>query len=323
MDPRTIEGRLLDWAEAGWLRYRGTGRDMLLTVPDPPPDSQERVAALLADYYAGQEARITEIMTYAKTTGCRHGYISSYFGGRSIERCQSCDNCMQMETTTSRTTRQPRVVTAEADPDAAVTGAILQGVSELPLPLGRRGLARALQGAATSPVDADRFPSFGLLSNRTQKGIAQQVAALEERGLLEPYLKDGYRLLRLTDEGGRYLDRYRQEHPANRRRVPPPPEAPQAKGAVELVSASDQALFERLRAWRSGQASEQKLPPYRILQNAVLKQIAVTCPATAEELLAIRGMGPRKLEQYGAALLELVASHQAESLPITGREFRG
>ncbi len=95
LEPHTVEARLLAWAEAGWLDYRGVGRDMLLALPDPPPDSRQRVAALLADYRAGQDGRIAEMMAYAETRLCRHGYLSTYFGGRPIERCESCDNCMK------------------------------------------------------------------------------------------------------------------------------------------------------------------------------------------------------------------------------------
>ncbi|MBN2205716.1 MAG: ATP-dependent DNA helicase RecQ, partial [Thermoleophilia bacterium] len=50
LDPREIEHRLLNWARAGWIEYRGIGRDMLLALPPAPADSRERVAAMLADY---------------------------------------------------------------------------------------------------------------------------------------------------------------------------------------------------------------------------------------------------------------------------------
>ena len=41
MDPRTIESQVLSWHEAGWMQYRGTARDMLLSLPrhHPIPDS--------------------------------------------------------------------------------------------------------------------------------------------------------------------------------------------------------------------------------------------------------------------------------------------
>ena len=97
---------MLDWQDAGWLGYRGIGRDMLLALPAPPPDSRQRVAAMLADYRAGQDGRLAEIMAYATTTQCRHGHISAYFGGRPIERCQACDNCLRKKSTPVQQTRR-------------------------------------------------------------------------------------------------------------------------------------------------------------------------------------------------------------------------
>ncbi len=268
------------------------------------------MSALAANRTAGQEARIAEIIAYANTTSCRHGFISRYFGGRPIEQCQSCDNCLGMGSASPGASPQRGATLGAADLDTA-TAAILQGVAELPVPLGRTGLARALQGAATSPVKPERFPLFGALSSRSQRGIAKQVAELEGRGLLEPYRKRGYRLLRLTGEGERWMQRYRRNDPASGRRSPPPPDVPRANDAAVHRSDFDQALFEQLKSWRLEQAREKDLPAFCIFHNSVLKRIVAECPSTPDELLSIRGIGPRKLEQFGPVILELIASHIA------------
>jgi ATP-dependent DNA helicase RecQ len=95
LDIRVLEERLLAWDRAGWLHYRGIGRDMLLALPQAPMDSPQRVAALLADHAAGLEARANAMMAYANTRLCRHGFISTYFGAREIDRCSACDNCLR------------------------------------------------------------------------------------------------------------------------------------------------------------------------------------------------------------------------------------
>ena len=214
LDPRTIESLLLQWHDAGRLRYRGIGRDMLLALPEPPGDSRQRVTAMLADYHAGKDGRIGEIMAYATTHRCRHGYISAYFGGRPIERCTACDNCLgtvaqsprPRRTQTRRTQRQPKTQpsprhTTANDPART----ILEGVSSLPYPLGVSGLARALQGAGTSPLQPDRFPFFGALSHWTQKDIRQFISQMISQGLLEQYQKGAYPLLRLSGKGTAWL----------------------------------------------------------------------------------------------------------------------
>jgi ATP-dependent DNA helicase RecQ len=201
---RDVESELLGWDAAGWLRYRGIGRDMLLALPDPPLDSRQRVAAMVAEYCAGQDARIAEMMAYATTDRCRHGHISAYFGGRPIQRCESCDNCLGIASSAAQAhdEAQPIQERSALQESAYV---LLEAVDQLPFPLGATGLARALQGAGSSPVQADRFPCFGALAGCTQKAIRECASQLVHQGLLEHFQKGRYRLLRLTDAGRSWL----------------------------------------------------------------------------------------------------------------------
>jgi ATP-dependent DNA helicase RecQ len=315
LDPRTVETKLLTWHDTDWLRYRGIGRDMLLALPEPPPDSEERVAAMLAEYHAGQESRAAEMMAYATTRRCRHGYISAYFGGRPIKRCQACDNCLGQS---DAPPRQPRRKVTPPGPEVTedLSAIILHGIARLPYPLGRRGLSRALQGATTSPVSTERFSMFGRLSSWTQKSISDLIAQLEDQGLLAPLEKDGYRLLRLSTAGHEWIKAHPRDMATT---VAPQPRdvartrAPKPKPQTEDVTGYDRALFERLRAWRLETAREAKMPPYIIFQDKVLKRIASSCPTTEAELVQIRGIGPRKLEQYGRAVLDIVAGYRENS----------
>jgi ATP-dependent DNA helicase RecQ len=67
-------------------------------------------------------------------------------------------------------------------------------------------------------------------------------------------------------------------------------------------------LFEELRALRKRLADERGVPAYIIFNDRVLRTMADQRPGTAGELLAISGVGPRKLEQYGAVFLEAIAA---------------
>jgi ATP-dependent DNA helicase RecQ len=302
LDPRTIEALLLAWDDAGWLRYRGIGRDMLLALPNPPPDSRQRVAAMLADHAAGQEGRIAEMMSYAQTSRCRHGYISAYFGGRRIDGCPACDNCTgQQDRPGSRPVPTRVTRPAVAGPVGDPARIILQSVAQLPFPLGRTGLARALTGLSTSPVQADRFPLFGALANHSRKYIGEMAALLVEQGLLEYKEKAGYQLLCLTDKGKAWLDAAGSNTP------------PVAASASPLDSNCpehyDNSVFEALRTWRLKKAQEIAKPPFVVMHDTTLKAIAASMPATLGELAAIRGIGPHKLEQYGAEILEIMAGY--------------
>jgi superfamily II DNA helicase RecQ len=68
----------------------------------------------------------------------------------------------------------------------------------------------------------------------------------------------------------------------------------------------DPQLFERLRAWRLDRAKADKVPPYIIFSDDALRGIAAAQPKSSADLLAVRGVGPVKVERYGAEVLALV-----------------
>lgn len=78
----------------------------------------------------------------------------------------------------------------------------------------------------------------------------------------------------------------------------------------EQVSANtpDPALLERLERWRRETSKREDRAAYLILTNASLQQIAAEKPQTLNEVKAIKGIGPVKLERYGEAILELTRS---------------
>jgi len=74
------------------------------------------------------------------------------------------------------------------------------------------------------------------------------------------------------------------------------------------LSPSQEKLVTDLKAWRSQRASQDKVPPYCVAQNRSLEDIARAKPVTQEELAAIKGFGPARLERYGSEILSLVSS---------------
>ncbi|MBB1259703.1 ATP-dependent DNA helicase UvrD2 [Streptomyces alkaliterrae] len=89
----------------------------------------------------------------------------------------------------------------------------------------------------------------------------------------------------------------------------------------ECPSELDEVLYERLWAWREGQARQLGQPAYCVFTDRTLMAIAETVPDTAAELARIPGVRARKLQQYGADVLALcsgeepgqLASEEAES----------
>jgi ATP-dependent DNA helicase RecQ len=82
--------------------------------------------------------------------------------------------------------------------------------------------------------------------------------------------------------------------------------APLQKAALGPVSDADQQLLDRLRTWRRDEARVQGVPAYVILHDATLLEIARRRPDDLMQMNGISGIGSKKLERYGAALLRLL-----------------
>ena len=80
------------------------------------------------------------------------------------------------------------------------------------------------------------------------------------------------------------------------------------RGRCAACPASyDEALFERLRAWRLERAGEENVPAFVVFTDATLQLIAEHRPATEQDLLKISGIGRAKLDRYGADVLALLS----------------
>ncbi len=85
-------------------------------------------------------------------------------------------------------------------------------------------------------------------------------------------------------------------------------------------SSIDTKLLDKLKAWRLKRAAADQMPAYIIAHNAFLDELAMRKPANTQQLLAVKGFGPRKVELYGEEILQVLASHgvlpQIEKLTV-------
>ncbi len=75
---------------------------------------------------------------------------------------------------------------------------------------------------------------------------------------------------------------------------------------AECPASYDEALFERLRAWRLARATEDGVPAFVVFTDATLQLLAEHRPTTPAGLLKISGIGPAKVDRYGSDLLEIL-----------------
>jgi DNA helicase-2/ATP-dependent DNA helicase PcrA len=87
--------------------------------------------------------------------------------------------------------------------------------------------------------------------------------------------------------------------------APATQQRPRQRAPLALEYA-DRLLYAALAAWRGKRARVERVPAFQVFHNRVLVAIAGSRPQTREELAGISGVGPAKLERYGADVLEVV-----------------
>ncbi len=119
----------------------------------------------------------------------------------------------------------------------------------------------------------------------------------EERRLFYVGLTRAKRHLLVTWEGkpSRFLDELgvRAAAPARPKRERP---------ALEQTPA-----VQALREWRLARARADEVPAYVVFNDRTLAELVARTPRTLAELAAVPGIGPAKLERYGAELLAQLA----------------
>lgn len=78
------------------------------------------------------------------------------------------------------------------------------------------------------------------------------------------------------------------------------------------------ALRESLRVWRFSAAKSKQLPAYYVFSDQVLDAIVESMPRSSVDLQRIKGLGPGKIAEYGAAILSICGERFAAAAAATG-----
>lgn len=73
------------------------------------------------------------------------------------------------------------------------------------------------------------------------------------------------------------------------------------------LDPAHQQIYDKLRHWRSTQAQTEGVPVYVVAHNSMLQQIAQRGVRSREELLDIARFGPKRVEKYGDAIMDVLA----------------
>ena len=243
------------------------------------------------------------MLALCETVSCRRQRLLQYFGETSAP-CGNCDVCITPPESWDGTV-----------PAQKFLSTVVRLQRERQQRYGAGQIIDILLGKSTPRVlqlGHETLSTFGIGQDVTEqewRGVVRQLLA---QSLLAVH-GDGYGTLVITDASAEVLSGNRQ---VMLRREAPKAAKPAKRSAVAVdLDAASAALFERLREWRSGEAREQGVPAYIVFGDATLRGIALTRPTTLDELGTISGLGEKKLDTYGAAVLEVVAGNTSPAQP--------
>jgi ATP-dependent DNA helicase RecQ len=241
-----------------------------------------------------ERSKLNALLAICETASCRRQAILAHFGERHHGNCGGCDTCLKPVETWDGT-------------EAAIKA--LAAIYRTGERFGTGHLIDVLIGNVNEKTERfghTEMPVFGAgkeIASRTWQSVFRQLLAM---GLVRVD-HGAFGALKL-DEGARAVFKkeravfFRKDRPASERR---PKKAAQAERR-SVLSGSDDALFQALRAERTAIAKSLGVPPYVVFPDTTLIAFATERPRTAKELLGISGVGQSKLERYGDAFLAVI-----------------
>lgn len=200
---------------------------------------------------------------------------------------------------------------------------IVECIRQLQWPYGATHIGQVIAGKKLKKVldqKHDQLPVFGTGNHYPAEQWKAWVNELVSQGFLTrepglyPVITLNERSVEITDG----LTRVQLSMPVEVKVAEPKPAEVKSD---DTPTSYDIKLYETLRVWRNRLAEEQQNPPYVILTNGDIKAICSLYPMSIDELTAIKGIGPRKAQNYGEAILGMVSAHVSENGIVPGTAF--
>ncbi len=296
--PKSIEGYYQETGRAGrdglpadaWMSY-GLGdvvnQRRMIDASTAEPQFK-RIAA----------AKLDALLGLCEASSCRRVRLLAYFGEASAP-CGNCDVCIEPPQVWDGTVAAQKALSC-----VYRTGQRFGAVHLIDVLLGKE-TERVLQWGHRE------LSTFGIGQELDEKAWRAVFRQLVAQGLLAVD-HAGHGSLLLTEASRAVLSGRESVHlrqaPAGKPKAAAKRSAGFSTGPAAGLDPAAERLWQRLREWRAAIAKEHGVPAYVVFHDATLAELARARPQSEAALAQISGVGTRKLERYGAALLELLAS---------------
>ena len=286
--PKNLEGYYQETGRAGRdgepsdVLMFGGGGDFARLSPMCEVEGNEEQSALLVN-------KLRRMIDYAESPTCRRKLLLNYFGESAPDSCGNCDNCLDERPTFDATTEAQK---------------LLSTVARLQVPYGLSYCVDILRGSQAERMAEShkQLTVFGIGKDHPKAAWLAWGKELIQRGFLHQEL-GRYPVLRLNARSWEVLRGQLRVELAQITSAPTPVSRAESTGPD-----AHPGLFEALRSLRKQLADARGVPAYVIVPDNSLRELAAYRPANEEDLLAITGFGAMKVEQFGAAFLDLIAT---------------
>lgn len=259
---------------------------------------QKRFAMDITDeaVRASMRRKTDQLWALANSATCRRKILLNYFGENYPgNNCQSCDACLDE---------------IEQIDGTIIAQKILSAVYRLKERFGINHVISVLRGSEAHEVTSrnhHQLSVYGIMKEFKLPEIKYYIFALINMGYLI-VTEDQYPILQLTPKAQEIFRQkaaifFRKKHFKESTK----------KNRVQSL-ASDPILFEILSNKRRQIAQKLRLPTYMVFADKTLMEMTRNYPQSPDELLQINGVGPRKLEQFGAQFIPLIQAY-CQKLP--------
>ena len=296
--PKSVEGYYQETGRAGrdgepavaWMAYGlGDVVQQRRMIDQSPGDRTFKMRM-------GQH--LDAMLGLCETVECRRQNLLAYFGQES-GRCGNCDTCLESPETFDGLV-----------PAQKLLSTIIRLQRERNQSFGAGHLVDILRGGKTERLlkfGHERLATYGIGADLTEQDWRSVVRQLLARGIL--VAQGDYGTLAPGEQAAAVL---RGETPVPLRRDTigrvTPTRASRKSSAADTLDVDDRPLFESLRTWRAETAKEQGVPAYIVFGDATLRALAEHRPASLADLDGITGIGEKKREAYGEAVLAVIAA---------------
>lgn len=231
--------------------------------------------------------KLQTIINYVNTNQCLRAFILEYFGQEARETCNNCSNCLD----------DYEKIDASIDSQK-----ILSCIYRLDQRYGTSTIVDCLKGSNNKNSKEKNLKSistFGIMKDKSSKYIKDLIGVLVADG----YIKVSglnYPILKLNEKSKDVLFSKKKVYIRDLKEE-------NTKEKIEKFNSNmpyDRDLFNNLKKLRLDISRKRNIPPFIVFSDASLIDMARLKPKNKKDFLKIKGVGDKKLKQYGEIFIE-------------------